>query len=142
MRLWSIHPRYLDAKGLVALWREALLAQTVLLGKTVGYKHHPQLNRFKETRNPEGAIASYLRGIEKEAKARGYNFDKSKINGRHIARPISVTSGQIKFEFSHLKKKLKQRDREKLLLLTSEQEIALHPLFEEVSGKIERWEIQ
>jgi len=30
MRLWSLHPRYLDAKGLVALWREGLLAQKVL----------------------------------------------------------------------------------------------------------------
>ncbi|MCU7850683.1 MAG: pyrimidine dimer DNA glycosylase/endonuclease V [Candidatus Thiodiazotropha sp. (ex Monitilora ramsayi)] len=141
MRLWSIHPRYLDAKGLVALWREALLAQNVLLGKTLGYKHHPQLNRFRETRNPEGAIASYLRGIEKEAKARGYNFDKSKINGRRITHPISVTSDQIKFEFTHLKKKLKERDHERLLLLTSVQEIALHPIFEAVSGKIESWEI-
>lgn len=23
MRLWSSHPKYLDAKGIVALWREA-----------------------------------------------------------------------------------------------------------------------
>ena len=27
MRLWTLHPKYLDAAGLVALWREALLAQ-------------------------------------------------------------------------------------------------------------------
>ncbi|WP_368086417.1 pyrimidine dimer DNA glycosylase/endonuclease V [Nitrosomonas sp. Nm34] len=26
MRLWSIHPKYLDAKGLLALWREGLQA--------------------------------------------------------------------------------------------------------------------
>ncbi|HEU5178767.1 MAG TPA: pyrimidine dimer DNA glycosylase/endonuclease V, partial [Burkholderiales bacterium] len=32
MRLWSLHPKYLDARGLVALWREALLAQAVLRG--------------------------------------------------------------------------------------------------------------
>lgn len=37
MRIWSLHPSYLDAKGLVALWRETLLAQKVLLGATVGY---------------------------------------------------------------------------------------------------------
>lgn len=37
MRLWSIHPRYLDTKGLVALWRETLLlAQAVLFGNTKG----------------------------------------------------------------------------------------------------------
>jgi len=30
MRLWTIHPKYLDRQGLLALWREALLAQKVL----------------------------------------------------------------------------------------------------------------
>jgi hypothetical protein len=29
-RIWSLHPKYLDARGLVALWREGLLAQAVL----------------------------------------------------------------------------------------------------------------
>ena len=32
MRLWSLSPRYLDVKGLVAVWREGLLADAVLLG--------------------------------------------------------------------------------------------------------------
>jgi len=141
MRLWSIHPRYLDAKGLVALWREALLAQNVLLGNTVGYKNHPQLNRFKATEDPAGAIASYLRGVEKEAKARSYNFDGSKINPKQIIRPIPVTSGQIGFECTHLKKKLKIRDVEKLKFLESAGDIELHSLFEEVSGDTEDWEI-
>ena len=141
MRLWSIHPKYLDTKGLVALWREALLAQNVLLGNTAGYKNHPQLKRFKETKNPEGAIASYLRGVEKEAKARSYNFDKSKINGRRVANRILVTSGQIEFECSHLEKKLKKRDAEKLKFLKSTNEMELHPLFKEVHGEVEIWEI-
>jgi len=44
MRIWSLHPKYLDSKGMVALWREALLAKQVLLNKTKGYKNHPQLN--------------------------------------------------------------------------------------------------
>ena len=56
MRLWSLHPKYLDARGLVALWREALLAQAVLRGETRGYRHHPQLARFDDV----GAIAQYL----------------------------------------------------------------------------------
>jgi len=141
MRLWSIHPKYLDAKGLVALWREALLAQKILMGNTIGYKNHPQLNRFKETKNPEGAIASYLRGVEKEATARNYNFDRSKINGKRITNRILVTTGQIEYEFLHLTKKLKERDIEKLKLLKSVNEIELHPLFEEVNGKVESWEI-
>ena len=29
MRLWSLHPRYLDRQGLTALWREGLLARAV-----------------------------------------------------------------------------------------------------------------
>lgn len=31
MRLWSLHPSYLDRAGLLAVWREGLLAQSVLL---------------------------------------------------------------------------------------------------------------
>ncbi|MCW8925694.1 MAG: pyrimidine dimer DNA glycosylase/endonuclease V [Xanthomonadales bacterium] len=141
MRLWSIHPGYLDVKGLVALWREALLAQNVLLGNTVGYRSHPQLIRFRETDDPAGAIASYLRGVEAEAKARNYNFDGSKINPGYINESLPVTSGQIEYECSHLKKKLKIRDIEKLKNLESAIEVALHPIFKEVSGTVEAWEI-
>jgi hypothetical protein len=43
MRLWSLHPQYLDPAGLVAVWREGLLARAVFAGQTTGYKHHPQL---------------------------------------------------------------------------------------------------
>ena len=67
MRLWSLHPRYLDRAGLVALWREALLAQAVLRGATRGYRRHPQLVRFRSHPDPEGAIAAYLEGICREA---------------------------------------------------------------------------
>jgi hypothetical protein len=38
MRLWTLHPKCLDARGLVVPWREALLAQKVLRGETRGYK--------------------------------------------------------------------------------------------------------
>jgi hypothetical protein len=75
MRLWTIHPCYLDAQGLVALWREALLAQKVLQGKTKGYRHHPQLIRFQSRLRPEAAIAVYLAAVLVEAQHRGYNFD-------------------------------------------------------------------
>lgn len=141
MRLWSIHPKYLDTKGLVALWREALLAQKVLQGNTKGYKNHPQLLRFKATINPEGAIASYLREIEKEASARNYTFDKSKIAKKRLTAPIKVTSGQINYELTHLKKKLKIRDKDKYKTLGLVTTIAPHPMFKQVSGDVESWEI-
>ena len=48
MRLWSVHPLHLDRQGLTACWREALLAQAVLAGRTRGYRAHPQLERFRE----------------------------------------------------------------------------------------------
>ncbi len=114
MRLWSIHPKYLDKKGLVALWREGLLAKKVLEGKTKGYKNHPQLQRFKEFKNPLLAINSYLYFVWEEAKKRGYNFRKRKISSREIiSAKIPVTKEQLEFEFSHLLKKLEKRDRKK-----------------------------
>ena len=104
MRLWSLHPSYLDAKGLVALWRETLLAQKVLKGETKGYKNHPQLERFKAVPDPLAAVASFLQGVYDEAVKRGYKFDKSKIGeGRYQAK-IPVTSGQMQYETDHLKK--------------------------------------
>lgn len=141
MRLWSLHPEYLDAKGLVALWRETLLAQNVLLDKTKGYKNHPQLNRFKATPNPQGAIATYLRHIADEADKRGYNFDRSKIINKRFNGSISVTSGQVDYEFQHLLKKLKTREPERCRELKDLKRIELHPLFRKVRGKIADWEI-
>lgn len=79
MRIWSIHPKYLDTKGLLAVWRETLLAQNVIYNKTKGYKNHPQLDRFRLHPNPKSAISYYLLKIHKEAKERGYNFNKEKI---------------------------------------------------------------
>ena len=141
MRLWSINPEYLDAKGLVALWREGLLAQKVLLNETTGYKNHPQLIRFKKTKNPLGAIASYLRYVEAEAKRRDYHFNADKIVNRRITTKISVTSGQLEYEFRHLLNKLKKRDPALYKKLKSTKKIKLHPLFILKKGEIEEWEI-
>ena len=141
MRLWSIHPGYLDTKGLVALWREGLLAQNVLLGNTKGYKNHPQLIRFKKTNNPVGAIASYLRCVIDEADKRGYNFDKSKIMNNKIESKLRVTGGQVEYEFKHLLGKLKERDLDLYKQLKMIKRIKVHPTFKKVSGNVEYWEI-
>ena len=95
MRIWSIHPKYLDSGGLVALWREGLLAQHVLDGKTKGYKNHPQLYRFKETDNPSHTINQYLTIVYLEAKDRGYNFNQAKINWNFNTDSIFVKQGRL-----------------------------------------------
>jgi hypothetical protein len=141
MRLWSLHPDYLDARGLVALWREGLLAQNVLLGNTKGYKNHPQLTRFRNTSNPVGAIASYLRCVADEADRRGYNFDRSKIVNKRIRNKIPVTRGQLEYEFKHLLTKLKTRAPDLYQRLKRIHKIKPHPLLERVSGEREDWEI-
>ena len=142
MRLWSIHPKYLDARGLVALWREGLLAQKVLAGKTRGYKNHPQLERFKGLKNPLQGIGLYLTAVAEEAKHRGYRFDLSKIiltkSGRRTF--IKVTRGQLRYETEHLKAKLLIRDPELLGRLSSRKIFTPHPSFKAVSGSIASWE--
>ena len=141
MRLWSISPNYLDSKGLVALWREGLLAQKVLAGNTIGYKNHPQLDRFKNTNNPIGAIATYLRVIVQEAELRGYNFDKTKILNNRLQSKIRVTTGQLDYELSHLKNKLGKRDPQRLEKIRNIKKIESHPLFYRVRGGVEKWEV-
>ena len=141
MRLWSIHPGYLDTKGLVALWRESLLAQSVLLGRTIGYQSHPQLTRFKATQDPVGAIADYLRCVADEADKRGYNFDRSKIVDKRFNGTIPVTKGQVEYELGHLSEKLQKRAPELNALLNSDKTIKLHPCFILVEGEVENWEV-
>ena len=140
MRIWSLHPKHLDTKGLVALWRETLLAKHVLEGKTKGYTNHPQLIRFKNYENPLSAINFYLNEVRNEALERNYNFDKNKI-GAFGNCELEVTSGQIAFEINHLKKKLEIRDLTKFHELNLLKEVELHPIFKMIPGEIEPWEI-
>src|SRR5215207_397063 len=141
MRLWSLHPQYLDTKGLIALWREALLAKKVLEKKTRGYRNHPQLLRFYKCTDPLGAINYYLREVQKEATRRQYHFDILKIDTNiQIVFSIPVNRGQLMYEFAHLEKKLAQRDKNKLLEIKRIQKILPHPLFKIKSGEIETWE--
>lgn len=145
MRLWSLHPRYLDAQGLVALWREGLLAQKVLAGKTRGYRHHPQLLRFQDSSSRVVMINLYLHVICDEADRRGYDFDRSKLlplsapkGARRLT--MTVTRGQIEFEWQHLLKKLYKRSRQQYLKIKCIRRPRPHPLFRVVHGCIEKWE--
>lgn len=140
MRFWSIHPKYLDVKGLVALWREALLAQKVLKGETKGYKNHPQLIRFKKHSAPLCAIATYLNEIWEEASRRGYNFNKGKIERSSTQDKIPLTQGQLHYEFEWLCKKLKNRDPQRYRKLRFMEEIECNALFQMIKGPIEEWE--
>jgi hypothetical protein len=141
MRLWSLHPNYLDAKGLVALWREALLAQAVLRGQTKGYKHHPQLDRFYACTDTIGAIGNYLTHVHDEATVRGYQFDKAKIYKVNKSINLRVKSGQLAYEFAHLLNKLSIRDRDKYGEVKKIKTCKVNPLFKMVKGGVESWEV-
>lgn len=140
MRLWSLHPSLLDPKGLVALWRESLLAQKVLQGKTKGYRSHSQLARFRQCRTALTAISAYLWAVHDEACSRGYVFDSSKIVKKRRAKKLTVTQGQLDFEHGHLKGKLRKRDPKRYRDLCRLREITAHPMFTVVPGEIEPWE--
>lgn len=141
MRLWSLHPENLDVKGLVALWREALLAKKVLEGNTKGYKNHPQLIRFNREHDPAACINTYLTAVYDEALRRGYRFSAEKIGQRRWSGKIKVTTGQVEYETKHLLRKLKVRDRDRHEKLKSLKELRLNPLFEVTSGEVEEWEV-
>lgn len=140
MRLWTIHPQYLDPQGLVALWREALLARAVLRGQTRGYRHHPQLDRFRAHALPRSAISAYLAVVHFEAAARGYAFDKQKIGPLRSVQPISTTTEQILHEWQHLLAKLSVRNRVLHRRWRTVRVPKCHPLFTPVPGSIEPWE--
>jgi len=140
MRLWSLHPSYLDVKGLTALWREGLLAKAVLEGQTRGYKNHPQLERFKAQPDPLAAINAYLWEVWQEADRRGYRFDQSKLDPLRPCPKIRVTEGQLRYEWAHLQDKLLRRDPIQHQRNALVADIQPHPLVEVVPGPIEAWE--
>ncbi|MBD3279550.1 MAG: DNA lyase [Candidatus Pacebacteria bacterium] len=144
MRLWSLHPQYLDSKGLVAAWREGLLAKKVLAGQTKGYTKHPQLQRFQNHPQPLAAINYYLSQLLLEAQARNYQFQKNKITLVTEIKPlIKLTTGQLYYELQYLQTKLNQRDPQAALKLTSFnlQQLPLpHPLFKLKPGQVASWE--
>lgn len=141
MRIWSLHPRYLDRQGLLAGWREGLLAQAVLLGKTSGYRNHPQLERFRPFDDPAAVVGAYFAAIAEDAAGRGYRFDETKIRRRAESVRLTVTDGQLDFERRHLLSKVQQRnpdDRERIMALGEAADP--HPLFTVVPGPVELWE--
>ncbi len=141
MRLWTIHPQYLDTKGLVALWREGLLAKAVLEDQTTGYRHHPQLFRFRAHANPVAAVCSYLACVLEESRARGFHFDGTKLPPQMImVKPIEESKGQLFYEWQHLLKKLLIRAPDRYHRLSRIRSPNPHSLFTIVPGDIQSWE--
>ena len=140
MRLWTIHPRHLDARGIVALWREGLLARKVLAGRTVGYRHHPQLHRFQAHASPKSAINAYLKVVLSEADARGYVFNRRKAGPVRRREGIGSTSGQLRYEWRHLLRKLRSRNPPLYRKWRNVVSPEPHPLFRVKRGPVEPWE--
>ena len=140
MRLWTLHPKYLDPQGLVALWREGLLARAVLRGMTRGYRHHPQLRRFQRHPTPRSALNSYLASVLCEASRRGYSFDASRIGPVRAPAAIVSTAGQLEYEWRHLLRKLRTRSPALYRARLTVANPAPHPLFRIRAGPVEEWE--
>ena len=143
MRVWSVHPRYLDRQGLVACWRETLLAQAVLAGRTKGYLNHSQLVRFRATVDPVATVCAYLGVLAVEADERGYRFDRSRIDRPvplDAVAPLPVTQGQVAYEWAHLLAKLAVRSPDRYALVRDVADVEVHPLFVRVPGSVEAWE--
>ena len=140
MRLWTLHPRYLDPRGLVALWRETLLAREVLRGRTTGYRRHPQLERFRALPAPVSAINAYLRVVYDESLRRGYSFDPAKLVPVRRRPSIRVTSGQVEREWEHLMEKLRRRSPADWRRWRGTEGPRCHPMFRTAPGPVESWE--
>ncbi|SER91596.1 hypothetical protein SAMN05443377_11827 [Propionibacterium cyclohexanicum] len=142
--MWSLHPQYLDRQGLLGCWRESLLAQAVLAGRTKGYRAHPQLQRFSAQAEPLVALAAYLAGLADEGDRRGYHLDRTRI----IESPpgsvgfMTVTREQLLFEAGHLRAKLIERSPGAAAAFAGldEHQIEPHPSFRIVEGPIAPWE--
>ena len=94
MRLWSLHPALLDRAGIVACWRESLLAQAVLAGRTRGYTRHPQLARFRAHPEPTVAIAAPITpsaGMGPQPKTKSTSSPRLATFATTIAQKVIAT---------------------------------------------------
>jgi hypothetical protein len=137
MRLWSLHPQYLDRQGLLACWREALGAQAVLAGRVAGYSHHPQLERFLG-RYQVKYIGWYLYLLRQEGlmrltkKGRPMELKQDKIleiASYDFDPPITVSLGQLLYEKKHLMAKIEARRGKARVDLPVHDLPLVHPLF-------------
>jgi hypothetical protein len=144
MRLWSFHPKYLNQKYLNAVWYEGIVkAQSGLQDK--GYKNHSGLIRFRSAENeipPLMLLAQYLHVIWWEALVRNYNYDTTKIIGPLPVKVIklTVTRGQLKYEWQLYLSKIKENDPDWYEKSKDINEPQPHPMFYVVEGEIEDWE--
>ena len=147
MRIWTLHPRFLDRQGLLGQWREALQAKNALLDPhhSSNVCHERQLRRFKAAKiQALSCMGVYLHAVADEMILRGYKPNVSLIP-YYVGTPslIPVTQGQVNFEIAHLMAKLTERDPSRLLPLSKIRVLMsnqLNPIFKEVGGDIESWE--
>jgi hypothetical protein len=141
MRIWSLHPKYLDSKGAVAMWREGLLARKVLLGQTKGYTNHPQLNRFKSSSKPIALLDNILFELaDYFNNTYNFKFDMNKIECNEIVDPLTVSICQLNYEFWHLQNKLFLRSRHQFFKNLNDSQIQPNQIFNIVGGPIADWE--
>jgi len=91
-------------------------------------------------RRPVACLNTYLRAIYHEAAPRGYRFDRRKLGRTPGHHQIAVTTGQLAFEWCHLKRKLRARSPAAYRALRSERGPAAHPLFIVADGPVSAWE--
>ena len=142
MRLWTLHPKYLDAKGLVAAWREALLAQAVLRDRNDWLPKPSSTDPVP----PLTLTGSKYRVLSSRAACRGKpawvsvrpRKDRLPRGGRSR---LKATLGQLGYEWKHLRAKLAIRDKAWLASLGRVARPDAHPTFRVVPGDVEDWEV-
>lgn len=74
------------------------------------------------------------------AAERGYRFDRRKIGRRAGPVRLRETSGQLAYEWSHLRRKLRRRSPAALRAVSEVRVPAPHPIFRVVPGPVRAWE--
>lgn len=150
MRLWSLHPSYLDKQALQVCWADALQAleyykqeRAYMKGITndLSPYFYPCLDRFRMTGSPIAHITNYLHGLCDESERRNTPFGRAKLPEFTPGLRLKVTDGQIAREEKLLLLQLNRRKQTQLWMdLFVAEYVQPHPLFEIVSGPVEPWE--
>lgn len=153
MRLWTIHPKYLDGKRLTSQWKEGIqmmhiwkeIGENPEPAKRLGYVSHPQVRRLSNLLVADSGLISlllhqHLTAVHEESVQRSYSFNKKLIDDLapdcKNAPKVYVTMGQVAYEFALMATKNNEWSQK----VAIDPYMLCNPIFQVVSGSIESWE--
>lgn len=135
MRIWTLHPRYLDDATLREAWRDGLAARRRLVAGSKGRPTDPLIHAIAACKHPVRVIDAYLSHLHQEAQRRGKAFDRSRIDGARAGAGFAVDSERVRDDWDQLMARMAEREPARHERQAELRRPHCHPAFKRIPGK-------